>query len=214
MNPVDLIKRHLGPVEWERCRRGWAEGSIINLQEELSIFRDYKIYLVHGQTEQFDFPMLPHGSYGYYAANGREAVRLTRAGKEIERILEAEWDSLPAQDPVKLASLVLGFYDGGIKASHRVLAGADDLRDLARPPRHYPINEDAFAKALPAIGETSCNVEGNTIKLRAVTLCGWMHDKRNLGIETIAILKDGTVNPGPRKVLAKKIFDEVPPIMY
>lgn len=214
MNPVDLIKRDLGAVEWERCRQGWAEGSIINLQQDMPIFRDYKIYLVRGQTRQFDFPMLPHGSYGYYAANGREAVRLTRAGKELERILEAEWASLPAQNPVKLASFILGFYDGGIKASHRVLAGADDLRDLASPPRDYRINECAFAKALPAIGETSCRIEGNTIKLRTVTLCGWMHDKRNLGIETIAISKDGSVALGPREVLAEKIFDRVPGIRY
>jgi len=214
MNPVDLIKRDLGPDQWNRCRQGWAEGSIINFQEDLSFFRGFKIYLVRGQTQQFDFPMLPHGSYGYYAANGREAVRLTRAEKEIQRILEAEWASLPAQNAVKLASFVLGFYDGGIKASHRVLAGADDLRDLARPPRDYRINEAVFAKALSVIGETSCKIEGDSIKLRAVTLCGWMHDKRNLGIETIAISKDGTVALGPREVLAEKIFDEVPGIMY
>lgn len=44
MNPVDLIKRDLGPDEWQRCRQGWADGNIINLQEELSLFRDYKIY--------------------------------------------------------------------------------------------------------------------------------------------------------------------------
>src|SRR5262249_39694031 len=87
---------------------------------------------------QFDFPMLPHGSYGYYAANGREAVRLTRAGKEIERILAAEWRSLPAQNAVRLASFVLGFYDGGIKASHHVLADADDLLAMCTPPQGVP----------------------------------------------------------------------------
>jgi hypothetical protein len=139
---------------------------------------------------------------------------LTRAGKEIERILRQEWALLLKLNPVQLASLVLGFYDDGIKASHRVLAGAQDLRDLARPPRDYRINEHAFAKAMAAIGETCCTVEGDTVKLRAVTLCGWMHDKRNLGIESVVISKDGTVAIGPREVLAEKIFDEVPPIAY
>jgi hypothetical protein len=214
MNPVDLIKRDLGPAEWERCRKDWAEGSIINFQKKLSIFRDHKIYVVRGQTRQFDFPMLPHGSYGYYAANGREALRLTRAGKEVERILAAVWDSLPAQDPVKLASFVLGFYDGGIKASHHVIADADELREMAAPPKTYRINENVFARALPAIGKTFCEVEGNTIKLRTVTLCGWMHCKRNLGIEAIAIATDGSVDLGPREVLAENIFDEVPGILY
>jgi hypothetical protein len=80
---------------------------------------------------------------------------LTRAGKEIERILASEWSSLPAQDPVAPASFVLTFYDGGIKASHRVLGNADDLREMTAPPKDYRINESAFARALPAIGETT-----------------------------------------------------------
>jgi hypothetical protein len=212
MNPVDLIKRDLGPDEWQRLRQRSGEGGIITLQEQLSCFSDYNIYLLNGEWGQFDFPMPPpYGSYGYYAANGKEAIHLTRVGKEIERILEAERASLPAQNPVKLASLVLTFYD---KTSHYVLASADNLRDLATPPKDYRINERSFAKALSRIGETTCTVEGNTIKLRAVTLCGWMHDKRNLGIETIAISKDGTVALGPREVLAENIFDEVPDIIY
>ena len=214
MNPIDLIKRDLGLDQWERCRQGWAEGSIINLQEELSIFQDHKIYLVRGQTQQFDFPMLPSGSYGYYAANGREAIRLTRTGKEIQRILAASWPSLPAQDPVKLASFVLEFYDGGIKASHHVLADEAALLAKCTRPKSYHVNESAMLRASPRISITSCTTECDTVKLRAVTLCGWMHCKQNLGIETIAISKDGTVDLRPREVLAKRIFDEVPGIMY
>ena len=214
MNPVDLIKRDLGPHEWERCRKAWAEGSIINFQQELDVFPDHEIYLVRGQTQQFDFPMLPHCSYGYYAANGREAVRLTRAGKEIERILATNWASLPAKDPVKLASFVLGFYDGGIKASHHVLADADALIAMCIRPRTYRVNESALARARPQLGKTSCTTEGDSLQIRAITLCGWMHSKQNLGIETIAISKNGTVDLGPRKVVAEKIFDEVPGIMY
>ena len=214
MNPVDLIKRHLGPVEWERCRQAWAEGAIINLQEELDVFPDHKIYLVRGQTQQFDFPMLPDCSYGYYAANGREAVRLTREGKEIERILAANWLSLPATDPVRLASFILGFYDGGIKASHYVLADVNELVAMCTRPRTYRVNADSLARARPRLGTTTCTIEGDTIRLRAVTLCGWMHCKQNLGVETIAIFKDGTVDLGPREVLAEKVFDEVPGIVY
>src|SRR5579883_607176 len=149
MNPVDLIKGHLGPVEWERCRQAWAEGSIINFQKDLDIFRHHKIYLVRGQTQQFDFPMLPHGSYSYYAANGREAVRLTRSGKEVERVLATNWSSLPAQDPVKLASFVLRFYDGGIKASPHVLADADALLAMCTRPGTYRVSESALARARP-----------------------------------------------------------------
>jgi hypothetical protein len=214
MSPVDLIKRDLGPTEWDRCRQGWAEGSIINVREELSFFQNHKIFLVHGLTQQFDFPMLPHGSYGYYAANGMEAVRLTRAGKEIERMLAADWSSLPAKDPVKLASFVLGFYDGGLRARHHVLADADELLAMCTRPKTFRINDRALAQARPRIGITSSKMEGDTVKLRSVTLCGWMHRKRNLGVETIAIARDGRVELGPREVLAEKIFDEVPGMKY
>jgi hypothetical protein len=214
MNPIGLIKRDLGSVEWERCRKSWAEESIISYQTELVIFRDYKIFLVHGQTQQFDFPTLPHGSYGYYAANGREAVRLTRVGREIETILAADWSSLPEQNPVKLTSFIIGFYDDGIKASHRVLADADELRNMTGPLSEYRINESDFARVLPNIGKTYSKVEADTIQLRAITLRGWMHYKRNLGIETIAIAKNGKVELGKREVLAENIFDEVPGIRY
>ena len=158
--------------------------------------------------------MLPRGSFGYYAANGREAVRLTRTGKEIERVLAAEWAGLPAQNSVKLASFVLEFYDGGIKASHHVLADAEELRAMSAPPSDYRINESVLSLALPALGKTSCKVDGDTVKLRAVTLCGWMHDKQNLGIEMITISKNGAVHLGQREVLAENIFDEVPGILY
>src|SRR5262245_18874607 len=137
MNPVELIRIDLGPSEWHRCCQAWTQENIINLQENLSIFPDFRIYLVRGQTRQFDFATLPRGSFGYYAANGKEAVRLTRAGKEIERILALQWSSLGAQSPVKLASFVLGFYDGGIKASHCVLADMDELLAMSTPPSEY-----------------------------------------------------------------------------
>ncbi len=35
------------------------------------------------------------------------------------------WNDLPASDPVRLAALVLKFFDAGIKASHHVLEDAD-----------------------------------------------------------------------------------------
>jgi hypothetical protein len=214
MNPVDLIKSDLGEEGWRIARRSWAETSILVLDEELSVFSTYKIFRVHGITGQFDFPILPHCSYGYYAANGKEAVRLTRANKEIQRILASDFPSFAKANPVRLASLILCFYDGGIQASHSVLADADDLRAMCRPPRHFHLDERAFATALPNLGITSCSVEGELIVLRAITLLGWMHDKRNLGIEVLLIAEDGAVALRPRLVLAKRVFDKVPGIRY
>jgi hypothetical protein len=214
MNPVELIRQDLGADGWELAKRSWIESSVIALDDRLSVFSTYRIYRVQGTTGQFDFPMLPRCSYGYYAANGREAVRLTRADKEIETILAMEWPSFMQADPVRLASLILPFYDGGIKASHRVLADADDLRSICQPSQQYRLNEKAFAKALPDLGITACTFVGETVVLRAVTLMGWMHDKRNLGIETITVQKTGKVTLGVRQVLATRVFDRVPGIIY
>ena len=214
MDPLDLIRRDLGPGEWQRAGEAWTEASIIKLREDLSLFPHFKIYLVYGKTAQFDFPTLPHGSCGYYAANGSEALRLTRAGKEIERVLAIDWPSLPSANPVQLASFVLSFYDGGIKESHRVLAGAEELRAYETPPGEYRLDRAAFDRALPRIGLTSSEMEPETVVIRAVTLCGWMHRKGNLGIETLTISKDGVVALGPRLVLAENVFAKYPGIRY
>jgi hypothetical protein len=214
MNPIDLIKQHLGEDAWQRGHGVCPDPTTIVLDEDSCVFTSYRIYGVRGGDRQFDFPTLPYGSYGYYAANGREAVRLTRAGKEIQTILAKEWPSFAQANPVRLASLILCFFDGGILASHHVLADADDLRSMCQPPREFHLDEQAFATALPELGVTSCRLEGNEIVLRAITLLGWMHDKRNLGIETLTIHENGAVALSQRRVLAENVFERVPGIMY
>ena len=159
--------------------KSWLESAIIKQADKLSPFPTFKTYLVHGTTGQFDFPTLPHGSYGVYAANGFKAVRLSRANKEIEKVLAEEWSSLAKCNPVVLARLVLMFYDGGIRASHEVLADANDLAAKCQSRPAYVLNEKQHASAIDRIGNTEIQVEADAIVLRGVTLRGWMHDKRN-----------------------------------
>ena len=73
------------------------------------------------------------------------------------------------------------------------LADADDLRSMCQSPREFHLDEEAFAKASPELGVTSCFFEGNVMVLRAITLLGWMHTKTNLGIEMLTIHENGTV---------------------
>lgn len=213
MNPIDLIRRDLG-ADWERLWRGRARAVSVRLEETLSVFSGYKIYVVMGDTHQFDFPCLPNGSMAYYAANGAKAVRLTRTGKEIQSILAEEWPSFAQSNPVCLASLLLRFLDGDVRTSHHVLANADDLRAMCLRPATYRLNEEALAKALPDVGVTSSFLEGSQVVIRAITLLGWRHDKRNLGIEILTIHENGQVAMAERQVLAKKIFDKVPALRY
>jgi hypothetical protein len=211
---VELIKKHLGPAEWTRACGAWQEPFVIKLDEPSCVFANFKTYVVHGATNQFDFPMLPHCSYGYYVANGSRAIRLTREGKEIEQILASEWTELRQTSPVLLASFIIRFYDAGILASHRVLKDVEDLKAMCEPPSQYRLNETGLSAVRPQVGETSLRLDGDTVILRAVTLLGWMHMKSNLGIEHIRVAHDGRVTLEPRRVLTENTFARVPQLMY
>ncbi len=80
--------------------------------------------------------------------------------------------------------------------------------------KDYELNEKEFAKALPDIRSTQSKLDGEFLSVRAVTLCGWMHRKQNLGIESFTIGSNGNVSFGKRRVLSRKIFVRVPGIMY
>jgi hypothetical protein len=208
MNPVDLIAADLGPElseQWKQCSPD------IKPIDELSPFAISNTYRIYGATRQFDFPCLPHGSYGLYDANGRRAIRLTIAGKEIEQVLKENWEHLPKCDAVKLASLVLKFYDGGIRSAHRVLK---DRLTLLNDGRNYVLNQREVDRISANIGETAVELASGEIHLRAVTLCGWMHAKQNLGIEHLRIDENGKVRLDKRVVLTKKTFLSVPGIRY
>ena len=212
MKSSDLIKSDLGEDVWAECwPRTSATGDLPTV-DELSPFQSPRTYIIHGRTGQFDFPTLPHGSYCVYVADGRRAVRLTRAGKEIESVLKEKWDTLTDCNPVILASLILKFFDGGIRSTHRVLSGEDDLR---AHEKNYVLNDRELERVRSLIGTTSSAYRSHDLLvIRAVTLCGWMHDKRNLGIERIHISKSGAVHLEKREVLSKKIFKSVPQIRY
>jgi len=184
------------------------------MAEDCCLFRSFKIYRIRGVTGQFDFVTLPHGSYGYYAANGREAIRLSRQGKEIEKILSTDWAALPDVNPVPLASLVLAFFDEGIKATHQVLANRTSLEVMCRDPRNFQLTDEVKTNHLSKLGETTIQLLHDTVMIRAITLCGWMHRKQNLGVECLKIARTGRVTFEPRLVLSEKTFNRVPGIRY
>ncbi len=211
MKPIDLIKDDIGEEAWGECNPQTSASGEIEPVAELSPFSTSKTYVIHGRTRQFDFPTLPRGSYCVYDANGQRVIRLTRAGKEIESVLGENWTRLPNCDPVVLSRLILMFFDGGIRSSHRVLQSSGSLRSHGE---QYVLNEKEFGKAEPFIEATRIIVEDDLLTIRAVTLCGWMHDKRNLGVEHIRISRSGDVALDARNVLSKKIFKSVPAIRY
>ena len=217
MNPRNLIREKLGDDLWSKCHASTSSNGDLLAEEQLSPFPASKTYIIYGETGQFDFTMLPDGSYGIFIADGRKAVRLTRSGKEIESVLKENWDALTMCDPVALASLILKFFDGGIKSTHRVLSDANELRLFERDVgfgREWVLNSREMEKAQDLIGNTTVVQLGDSVVVRAATLCGWMHMKENLGIENLRISRSGEVRLDKREVLSEKIFEAVPNVAY
>lgn len=214
MNAITLIAQDLDLQKISAPTCGWP-ASIKPFKP--SPFNDFCLYLVQGERDQFDFPTLPYGSYGIYAVNKDKAIRLTRKGKEIQLVLAHEWETLGNVDPVALAEIILMFFDGGIKASHHVLRDLADLRRMANAHGlgcGYILNENRLSKFAECFASTCMIVDSGELKLRAVTLMGWMHDKQNLGIEMIYVSKDGTVRLDLRKTMVTRIFKQTPMLRY
>lgn len=210
MNPAELIERE---VHKEAPNHSY---SVRELPEQCP-FSKHKLFIVIGPTKRFDFPTLPGGSMGYFVANGHRATRLSREHKEIEAVLSAEWEHLHDADPVLLATLILKFYDGGIRKTHHVLKDLDALLNFGEsqePFRAYQLNEKQLSMVQSELGSTELTQEEDVLRIRAVTLCGWMHDKRNLGVEAFTINRDGHPSFQKRQLLSRRIFTRVPMIRY
>ncbi|MEW4453185.1 hypothetical protein AB1L30_10955 [Bremerella sp. JC817] len=212
MKPIDLIRKDLGEEVWSEC---YTLSREIEPDPRLSPFATSKTYMILGRCSQFDFPGIRIGTYCLYDANERRAIRLTRAGKEIETILSDNWAQLPNCDPQVLSQLIFMFFDGAMMSSHCVLQNSDSLRSFGKGlsfGEEFVLDEKEFWKAEPNIETTRSTVKNDLLTIRVVTLSGWGFDKRNLGIEHIRISSSGDVELCPREVLSKKIFKSVPSI--
>ena len=142
---------------------------------------------------------------------------MTREGKEIRTILREEWPHLADADPAHLATVILRFYDGGTKGTHRVLRSREELLAMCEntgPLTAYELNRKVFDAVRDRIQPPSSKLADGSLRITATTLMGWMHNKRDLGLEQFAVVPDGSVHLAGRVVLAKSVFRKVPSIRY
>ena len=78
----------------------------------------------------------------------------------------------------------------------------------------YVLNNKTVEKVGDDIGATTVERRGEVVVLRTVTLRGWMHEKNNLGVETIRVDPTGSVRMDERQVLSTDIFTSIPNIKY
>jgi hypothetical protein len=210
MDPVALVRHALGEDAWHGRNR---KNGLIKpkVAEDVSAFQDLKVYRCYGATGQFEFRCLPSGSYCLLAANETTAVKLTRAGGELRSIIRSNWYRLLECDPLKLARLVLRLASDSRHEDHAVLA---DINAIRHYRDGYVVNEEEWSRNADRAGRTSIKLYSDTILLRALTLLGWMHEKYDLGVETVSIKPDGIPRFEPRQVLSVRTFTEVPFLLY
>lgn len=177
-----------------------------------AIFKSYQLFTVHyygrGQNRPFDFVSLPHGSYAYVAVCQHGAVRLRHRGRGLETVLRHEWNFLKKADPVDLAQLLLTFLNDGIKYEHSVIRSFDEIMKWDLESKN--VNMEALRLIKEEIGTTTSTIVDGRLKIRAISLRGWMHTKQELGIQNLSIASTGTVAVSTRQVLCGQVFTTIP----
>lgn len=212
MDSRKLLIKAIGQENFQKATESWGD-SIKEISDEIPI-ESHRIFIVHGKTNQFDFTTLPSGSYSYWCVNGYEAWQIKANGFGLERLIAATWSSLLNCPPEKVASFILIFSGNGIKNTHRVLKDKNSLLEMeSKSEDGYKVNLKEFSKVGSATTEWSSKND-LTANLQALTLMGWMHDKKNIGIEQIEIQRSGEVKFNKRKIYSTKIFTSTPSIRY
>ncbi len=214
MDPLIILKESIGSDRLAEAGQSWID-QINEITDELPVFSS-RVFMIRGGRKTFDFPVLPSGSLGYWCANGREAWPILADGTGLDKLLSGSWPKLSDADPVKLASFILRFNGQGIRYGHSVLRDVNHLSTVNNGrigSDGYRLNDRELRKTNGELTEY-LSVDDDLVVISALTLMGWMHDKRNLGVETIQITRDGKVRYEKRRVISKKIYKSIPAIKY
>lgn len=214
MDPPKVLISNLGSAQYEGASQSWRD-SIEEISDQLPL-EFHRLFIVRGTTRQFDFLSLPSGRYAYWCANGSTAWQIKADGTGLGRLISENWHNLTDQDPVKVAAFLLLFTGKGIRNAHSVKRDSADIQSVVTTKGifgGYVINERELAK-VGNEGTRWVDKSADRATLQALTLMGWMHDKRNLGIETIHIEREGAISYAKRNVISQEVFKGTPLIRY
>jgi hypothetical protein len=214
MDPPKVLIKTVGYTEYERAYKLWRH-LIWDISDELPL-EYHRLFIVWGESRQYDFPSLPSGRYAYWCANDSTAWQIKADGTGLGKLISENWHSLTDQDPVKVAAFLLLFTGKGIRNTHSVKRDRADIQSMVTTKgmdAGYVINERELAK-LGNVVTRWVDKSADRATLQALTLMGWMHEKRNLGIETVHLEREGAVSYAKRNVISQEVFKETPLIMY
>lgn len=178
-----------------------------------NLFPDTNVLVVRGSG--FERPALPDGSYMYCAfdQHSREVVELTPRNSALKQLLHRNWDVLPQLSPVSLADFILTIQTVGT-VYHEVLTDLSDLDKEGRRDEGFVLNDRATRLGTEMELSTWLDSSADELVIHALTLLGWMHEKQNLGVTDISVLRDGNVVTGKRQTVCEPVFLEIPWIWY
>jgi hypothetical protein len=182
-----------------------------------AFFRRHVLFTVHGSRGVLPSPALPAGSWGTFAFDGAELALLSPDDGSFTRLLRREARPLDEAEPVELAQLVC---DLGLPRPpthrHVVLRAAAELESFTLGRlTGYEVDRRELARARPFIDPPSIvALDEGGWSIAFTTVLGWMHELDDLGVESIWVEPDFTLNIGARRVLSERIFKRLPGVIY
>jgi hypothetical protein len=151
--------------------------------------------------------------YCAFDQHSREVVELTPRNSALKQLLHRNWDVLPQLSPVSLADFILTIQTVGT-VYHEVLTDLSDLDKEGRRDEGFVLNDRATRLGTEMELSTWLDSSADELVIHALTLLGWMHEKQNLGVTDISVLRDGNVVTGKRQTVCEPVFLEIPWIWY
>jgi hypothetical protein len=191
---------------------------------DCGFFRRHGLFSAIASRDVLPFPALPSGSWGIFATDERQNLRLLKPDDDsVSALLLAEARPLDEAAPHDLAQVICDIWLRRATYRHSVVTDSAALENFGDGA--YAVDRAELAKVAPAfrppsiqvvatVGDTYRESSNAHWRLEFTTAYGWMHDQQELGVETIDVSSRFSLSRSKRRVLSKRIFARTPNVRY
>lgn len=186
---------------------------------DFDFFVEHRVFSVSGERELLPFSALPSGSWGLFSIGPEGIERLGPRDGSLTRLLRAEGRPLHEGDSLGLVRLICRLELSENVSDHTIVRGEDHLRHFgpaSEPWLGYEVDEAqlrrARARLRPLSIEPLADEGGWSVQFTSVY--GWMHEKEELGLESLLVSPDYVITRQERIVISQRIFSKTPSFMY
>jgi hypothetical protein len=182
------------------------------------LFSEQRIfYVVVRRLDALPLPALPGGTLGYFAYDGRTLRLLSPSLNSVGQALRREGVPLDALRSGPLARFICAVALHHRDATgHDLVTSADELARWGGELVPYRLNDREYSRVAASIVPPSVvrNDGDSGWRITFTTLFGWMHQKQELGVETLDASNEFELTRRPRRVLSKHVFKQTPAVIY